>query len=266
MRIFSLVGVGALAVAGLLGVGAVSRDLIDTDETQTPAADAVQDDYSAELGAQVRAYLLANPGVILEVFKLLEQQEAEKKAGRSRDLLMRYHADLFDGAGASVADGVMGNPAGIVQVVEFFDYQCGYCKASAAELKTAMDGRTDVAVILKEFPILGPASETASRLALAIKAEHGDAAYLGFHNALLAHRGNLNDETMTLLVEAAGYDHAALTARGRASDITEKLTANRKLAADLGINGSPAFVFRDELVGGMMNADRLTEAFNRLAR
>ncbi|MPL92141.1 hypothetical protein SDC9_38238 [bioreactor metagenome] len=265
MRSFPWAGGGVLAVASLLSFAPLPSYAEVGSETPTAATDVIQDGYSPELGAQVRAYLLANPGVILEVFKLLERQEAENKAGRSRDLLARHHADLFDGAGASIADGVMGNPDGVVKVVEFFDYQCGYCKASAAELKTAMDGRTDVAVILKEFPILGPASETASRLALAIKAEHGEAAYVGFHNALLAHRGNLNDETMTLLVEAAGYDYAALTARGRASDITDKLAANRKLAADLGISGSPAFVFRDELVGGMMNADRLSVAFNRLA-
>lgn len=221
---------------------------------------AAQQGYSEEFAAAARAWLLDNPEVVLEVFSILETQELSRKATEQTAMIGEHAEALF-----ASADARKGNPEGKIELVEFFDYACGYCRAALAELTTALEGRDDVAVVLKEFPILGPASEQAARLALAIRAEHGDLAYIGFHNALLSQKGPLNDALLRMLVEAAGYDFDTLLARGKASDVEAIIGANRALARSLQINGTPAFVFRDELVPGMMSADRLQEAFDRIS-
>lgn len=216
--------------------------------------------YTPGFGEAVRSYLLDHPEVVLEVFKILERQETAKKAQAQISIISEYADQLFE-----AGDAVKGNPAGLVKVVEFFDYSCGYCKAALAEVTAALEGRDDVALILKEFPILGQDSEDSARLALAVRAEHGDEAYVAFHNALLGQKGNLNDALLAMLAGAAGFDYDVLVQRGRGADISATIAANRRLAQALEINGTPAFVFEDELVGGMMQADRMIASFDRIA-
>ncbi|NPD15051.1 DsbA family protein [Xinfangfangia sp. D13-10-4-6] len=232
-------------------VAALILQLASPVRAETPA-------YTEDFAASARAWLLDNPGIVLEVFTILEREETVKESKAQLDLIEKHAPALFDST-----DARKGNPEGPVVVVEFFDYACGYCRAALAELTAALEGRDDIALVLKEFPILGPASEQAARLALAVRAEHGDAAYIGFHNALLAQKGALNDALLRMLTGAAGYDFEALVERGGAADIGGIITANKRLAQSLSINGTPAFVFRDELVPGMMAADRLREAFRR---
>lgn len=216
--------------------------------------------YTEEFGESVRAYLLDNPKVVLEVFSLLEAEQRATKAAEFQQMIGKHSRALF-----ASGDARKGTASAPIVVVEFFDYQCGYCKAALPELTAALAGRDDVTVVLKEFPILGPASETAARLALAVRAEHGDGAYVAFHNALLALKGGLTDAILERLAVEAGFDYAALTERGKKSDILATIAENRRLAQNLGVNGTPAFVFQDELVSGLMKTDRLTATFNRLA-
>lgn len=134
-----------------------------------------------------------------------------------------------------------------------------------AEVTAALNGRDDVRIVLKEFPVLGQPSEAAARLAMAIRAEHGDDAYIGFHKALMVQKGALNDRVLAMLAGAAGYDYEALVKRGNERDIEQAISENRRLARNLGINGTPAFVFKNEVVSGMMTSEKLTEAFERLS-
>ncbi len=240
--------------ASMVAAVAISFAAVTSVAAETPV-------YSEEFARSARAWLLDNPEVVLEVFTILERQEAAKKSQAQAEWIAEYGPALF-----ASKDARKGNPEGQVVVVEFFDYACGYCRAALAELTAALDGRDDVAVVLKEFPILGPASEQAARLALAIRAEHGDDAYIGFHNALLAQKGTLNEALLRMLTGAAGYNFEVLSERGRGSDIGAVLTANKRLAQALSINGTPAFVFRDEIVGGMMSSDRLVASFDRVPR
>lgn len=246
---------GATVAAAALYLVTAGLAAGQVDEQQNSAAP-----YTAEFGDAVRSYLLNNPEVVLEVFTILERQETAKKAQAQISQIAGYADQLF-GAG----DAMKGNPEGRIKVVEFFDYSCGYCKASLAEVSTALEGRDDVALVLKELPILGPESEQAARLAMAVRAEHGDEAYIGFHNALLGQKGVLNEALLAMLTGAAGYNYDALVQRGRGSDISATIAANKRLAQSLKINGTPAFVFEDELVGGMMQADRMIASLNRVA-
>lgn len=213
-----------------------------------------------DFGQNVRSYLLSNPEVILEVFAILENKENEKKAKVSRELIVQYNNQLFSGG-----DVRKGAEAPAVTLVEFFDYRCTYCKRVFPEVSALLDSRADVAVVMKEFPILGPQSEAASRAALAVRALHGDAAYLKIHDAFMGHTGEFTDRDLARLVETAGFDPVAVQSRIQGDDIAEIIRANRSLAAKLGINGTPAFVFEDSIAPGMMSYEQITSEVDRIA-
>lgn len=213
-----------------------------------------------QFDAMVREYLLRNPEVILEVFAILERQENEKKVVATTALLADHRSALFESG-----DARKGVEAPAVTFVEFFDYRCTYCKRAFPEISAALEGRTDVAMVLKEFPILGPQSEAASRTALAVRALHGDAAYLTIHDAFMQHAGEFTDRDLARLVEVAGFDPVAVQARSQGGDIAEIIRGNKALAAKLGVNGTPAFVFEDNIAPGMMSADQIVDEITRIA-
>lgn len=206
----------------------------------------------AQIEEIVRDYILEHPEILPQAMERLQAKRIGTVIDSKRDEIETPFAGAWEGA-----------QNGDIVLVEFFDYACGYCRAALPELTAALDGRDDVAVVLKEFPILGPASEQAARLALAIRAEHGDEAYLGFHNALLAQNGALNQASLEVVVGAAGFDFQALERRGQQEDITVRIETNKSLARALGVSGTPAFVFEDELVPGLMMRERLEAAFDR---
>ena len=240
----------AMALALCMGAGAA------------PAEPTLDEDF----GLKVRAYLLAHPEIILEVFDLLEAQQAQAERAESGARIAQFSEQLFGRDELGPGDGYFGNPDGAVRVVQFFDYQCSYCKANVPELSSALSSRDDVVVFLKELPILGPESEKASRIALAVRLLYGNSAYLAFHDSLMVHRGPLSDAAISGIIEASGLDYAAVSAKATGAEIEAIIDANKALAADLSINGTPAFVFQDAVVAGLMGADQLTEAFDRNAQ
>ena len=164
------------------------------------------------------------------------------------------------GSGDADLNRVAGNPQGDVTVVEFFDYQCGYCKAVQADTQTLIKGDSKLRFVLKEFPILGPASVVASKAALASR---GQGKYVEFHNALMAQRGQLDEAVIMRLAKSVGLDTDRLKKDMDSPDVLKVIAANQALAEKLNIRGTPAFVFGDELVPGAIKLDdmkRLTDA------
>ncbi len=126
---------------------------------------AFDDAQTREIETIVRDYLVANPEVLLESMQALEaKRNAEAKAGQSETI-----AGLRERLDASPAGTVAGNPQGDVTLVEFFDYNCGYCKRAASDLQVLLESDPKLKVVYKEIPVLGPASEAAARVSLAFR-------------------------------------------------------------------------------------------------
>lgn len=222
---------------------------------------ADQSPYSDEFGAAVRAYLLDHPTVMLEVFaKLqdLEEQEAHKAA---LELIGAHEAALFQSKAPR-----MGAADGQYIVAEFFDYACGFCKQALNEVDGALAGRDDITVVLIELPILGSNSDLAARVGMALREAEGDEAYLSYHRALMSHPERLDADLVEDVVGGLGFDFASLEEAGRQPSISAELRANRQLAQALGINGTPGFVFRDEIVAGLVRTSALVEKLERGGR
>lgn len=230
---------GALALVALASVYAAVR--------LVPPADAPR---SAGFDAAVRDFILRHPEVVVESIGRMQSQRQQDQASveaQQRAAVNANRARIFDDPTSQSA----GNPKGDVTLVLFFDYQCPYCKQGVAEERALLAADPGVRIVYKEFPILGAASVTASRAALAAVKQR---KYLPFHDAMMAYRGGFTDLEIFSIAQSVGLDVPRLKMDMIGDDITAILRANFALAQDLAINGTPAYVIGERLVGGLTSA------------
>lgn len=208
----------------------------------------------AAINAQIRTYILENPEIIVEAMQVLEQREQSAKANADRDLIATMRDPLEDD-GYSL---ITGNPDGDVTVIEFLDYRCGYCKQAHDGVKALIASDPNIKFIIKEFPILGPESTFASRAAMAAL-EQGADAYLSFNDAMMRHRGDLDQPTVMRIAGEAGVDQAKLAEDIQNPQIAANIRETYGLARRLDISGTPAFIIGDTIVRGFLPYDSLKE-------
>ena len=209
----------------------------------------------AQFRAEVRAYLLSNPEVIMEAVELLQQREAEATA-QADESLVADNADEIFNDGYSFAGG---NPDGDITVVEFMDYRCGYCKRAFEEVEKLVGGDGNIRFIVKEFPILGEQSVLASRYAVATKQVAGMDSYKEIHDALMSLNGDVTLPALRRLAETFDLDSAAIEAQMDSPEVTAQITKTRELAQKLKITGTPTFVVGDELLRGYLPYDAMKD-------
>lgn len=218
----------------------------------TPAAafdiDAMSPGEREAFGAEVRSYLLENPEVLMEAMAVLEAREAEMQAEADAAAIAAEAEALF----ADEDSWVGGNPEGDVTIVEFLDYRCGFCRRAHPVIGELLSSDGEIRLIVKELPILGPESVLASRFALAVKAQHGEAAYEAMHDELMTFNGPFDIATLAGLAEDAGFEAEPLLAALDDAEITRVIDENRALAGALGISGTPSFVVGDMLLRGFL--------------
>ena len=210
------------------------------------------DAQKAAIEGIVRAYLLENPELMVEVFAELEKKEAQRKAESGSAAIAENRDALFNNA----ADHVAGNPQGDVTIVEFFDYRCPFCRKARTELMAALAADPNVRLVLKEFPILGPVSREASLAALASR-KQGD-RYWDYHEKMLSETA-LDSEKIFSIARDLGLDVARLKADMQDPAIEAQLAETRRLAEALGIDGTPGFVIGNAAQSGALSKDEFLE-------
>lgn len=203
-------------------------------------------DERATFRAEVRAYLLENPEVLMEAIGVLEGRE--QQAARTRDVDMI--ADNADALYFDPKSYVGGNPDAEFTIVEFLDYRCGFCRRAHPEVAALIAADPNIRYVIKELPILGEESETAARYALAVQEVAGDEAYYDVHNTLMEFQGNISEPALARLSDTFDLDHAAVSDAMYGPDVAEAIANNRALAARLQITGTPSFVFDDQMLRG----------------
>ena len=211
-----------------------------------PAQAEMTDAERADFRAEVRAYLLDNPEVLMEAIGVLEDRQAAAEAAGDEQLLIDNAEALFNDGHSWIG----GNPDGDITVVEFMDYRCGFCKRAHPEVAELLARDGNIRLIVKEFPILGDDSVNASRFAIAAKRVAGDAGYEAVHNALMVMRGDMTADNLRDLAQDQGLDGDAIIAEMSNPEINQIIQANRALGQRLNINGTPSFVFGDQMVRG----------------
>jgi protein-disulfide isomerase len=205
--------------------------------------------------AEVRAYLLENPEVLMEAIAVLEDRRNAEAAAEDLRLLAENHAAIFE----DPASWSGGNPAGDITLVAFIDYRCGYCRRAHDDLARLIERDGNIRFVIKEFPILGEASLTSARFAIATLQVAGPAAYKQVHDALITLRGDPTPETLARLAADLGLDGPAIVARMAAPEVAAVIEANRRLADRLRINGTPTFVINTTMVRGYVPLDGMLQ-------
>lgn len=214
------------------------------------------DDQAEEIKGYVREYILENPEIIAEAITLLQAKQETDKVNRQQENLRQLQSELQN----PPEQTIMGNPDGKVTVVEFFDYNCGYCKTMFETVLETMQDNTDLRLVLIEFPILGPNSVIATKAALAARKQD---LYGPFHQALMSHRGGIDEATVMTLARGVGINVNQLKLDMKAPELDEIIEKNRNMAQKLEINGTPAFVVGDALVPGAVSAEQFNELINQ---
>lgn len=214
---------------------------------------AMSEAERAAFRAEIRAYLLDNPEIIMEAVQVLEDRQADMQAQADRDVIAANAAIIFEDGYSWVG----GNPDGDITIVEFMDYRCGFCRRALPEVEKLLAGDGNIRLILKEYPILGEQSLLMSRFAIATKQVAGDDAYKLVHDTLMGLTGDVTPEALGQVAEELGLDGTGILARIDAPEVTRVIAETRALAQALNIEGTPSFVVRDEVLRGFLPADQM---------
>ncbi len=203
--------------------------------------------------AEVRAYLMDNPEVLLEAIAVLEERQAAEATNNDVALLLENNDAIYD-------DGVSfvgGNLDGDITIVEFADYRCGYCKKAHPEIAELVTSDGNIRLIYKEFPILGPDSLTLANFAVATLMVAGPDAYEDINNALMSMRGGPSPEVLRDLAKAHDLDVAAVMAKMESDEVRQVIADNRTLGQALNISGTPTFIMGDQMVRGYLPLENM---------
>ncbi|MBA3838193.1 MAG: DsbA family protein [Sphingomonas sp.] len=190
----------------------------------------------------VRDYLIRHPEVLVEASTALRRRESGKAIAADRRAITEPYGNAWSG-----------NPAGDVVVVEYFDYNCGYCRASLPVIDQLVASDAKVRIIYRDWPILSDESATAARYSL-VAAEMG--RFRQFHEALYA-AGPVTDATIQQAVARAGLDLAKVRAAVDTPRIDAELERNLGTAKKLGLSGSPSWVIGDQVVSSALPLEEL---------
>ena len=224
---------------------------------------AAQAETAAPLGKPeveqiVRDYLLNNPELLLEVQDALEAKQREEQKMAQQAVMEEKKDQLFN----SPYDGVVGNPDAAITVVEFFDYNCGYCKRAMADMQALVEENDDVRFVLKEFPILSAQSREAHVVSMAVHAIAPE-KYAEFHQQLLGAETRADGNLAIKIAKEAGIDETELRKEMENPAIQKIFAETYELANQLAVTGTPAYVIGDEVVFGALGKDVLAEKIDQ---
>lgn len=218
------------------------------------AADAkeITDAQKAEIEVIIKDYIMNNPQTLLDAVEKYRMEQEKMMEKNAKDSLAEYK-DYFKRDDLPMA----GNPNGDVTIVEFFDYNCGYCRKAFEDVVKIIEADSNVRVVFVEMPILSPSSKTMAQIALAA---HMQGKYFEMHTALMDHRGNQSNEAFMKLAENIGLDMEKLKADMQSDIITANIGKSADMGRALGIRGTPGFIIGDEIYPGYIGLESMKKA------
>ena len=227
---------------------------------QPAPAQSFSEQQKGEIQKIIREYLLANPDVLEEVSAELTKRQAVAEAAKQASAVKKHSEALFN----SPRGVFLGNRDGDVSFVEFFDYNCGFCKRAMADMLDLMKADPKLRVVLKEFPVLGQGSVEAAQVAVAVRMQDpGGKKYLDFHQKLLNSRGQVDKARAIAAAKEAGLDMARIDKDLASAEIKATLEENFRMAEDMGLNGTPSYVIGQQVVIGAVGQAALQEKISQ---
>lgn len=211
----------------------------------------------SQVEKMIADYLMENPEALRAALENMQAHYETLEMERKKQALKNNADALYRTKG----DFSMGPEDAPITIVEFFDYNCGYCKRVFEPLMQVMQENTDVRLIFKEMPILSESSAEAAEIALAIEDKM---KFLTFHTKLMTHKGSINSALIDRTLEELDLSPAAIRKTAKNAKIAQLINNNQRLASRLGITGTPAFVVNDELLPGALDKQQFDELLNSI--
>lgn len=242
---FSKISLKALLLSGLaIGAIAVTNAKAETKN--------FNDAQKTEIETIMKDYLMANPEIITEAMMALREKQEMQAQEQAKAKIGEYSSEF-----KSDAFPFAGNKDGDVVVVEFFDYNCGYCKKALPDVQALVEQDKNVKVVFMEMPILGPTSLTAAKWALAA---HEQGKYFEYHAALMEHLGGKEESDLAEIAGVIGLDVEKMKQDANSDKVQNKINQSMKIAQDIGIQGTPAFIVGEQLFRGYIGEEALIQS------
>jgi protein-disulfide isomerase len=217
------------------------------------AADEFSPAQKQELGAFIKDYLVSHPDVLRAAIDALDKHDKEVADAERQKAVGDQAGPLF----SSKFQGNVGNPAGSATLVEFFDYNCHFCKGALPDIAKLMKDDPNLHLVLKDFPVLGPGSVEAARVASAVREQLPGERFWQFHTKLLSMHGPIGKAEALSVAKELGLDMDKLAKDMEDPKVESGLQEVMGMADSLQINGTPSFVVGDEVVVGAVGYDQL---------
>ena len=228
---------------------------------QAPAPGLTAEQRKAVV-ALIRETLLQNPELIQEAMVELERRNAIAQAEAQRSAVTAEMARLID----PKTSAIVGNPQGDVTIIEFMDYNCGFCKRALEDVRVLAKDDPKLKVVIKDFPILGPDSVEASRVAVAAMTQLTGPKYFEFHNKLMATKGRINGAKALEVAKESGADVERLKKDMESAQTKAVIEDTVALGDRLGLTGTPAFILGDEVVFGAVGVPALKQKIDSVRK
>jgi protein-disulfide isomerase len=223
---------------------------------QAASAQSFSDTQRSDIQKIIREYLIAHPEVLEEAMNELSKRQAAAETAKHEANIAKNAQAIFN----SPRGVTLGNKDGDVTFVEFFDYNCGYCKRAMMDMLELMKSDSKLKVVLKEFPVLSQASIEAAQVGVAVRMQDPTGKkYLDFHQKLLTGRGSADKARAMAAAKEAGLDMAKLEKDFGGDEVRATLEENMKLAESMGMNGTPSYVIGKQIVIGAVGLENLRE-------
>ncbi|ODT68635.1 MAG: hypothetical protein ABS75_19855 [Pelagibacterium sp. SCN 63-23] len=220
---------------------------------QVPAAPAVAAIDPAVLNPMIETYLMSDPKLLQRLSIALEETLSIEQQEQARTALADYEDAIYNAPGQVV----LGNPDGDVTLVEFFDYNCGYCRTSMPDMATLLAEDPNLKVILKEFPILSNESIDAARIGVLVG--EADVDYWAFHQTLFSGRGKVDKAAALAAAQDLGLSPVDLELQMGEERVAKVIQNSYQIAQALGITGTPTYIIGNEVIPGAIGVDELRD-------
>ncbi|MDP2355266.1 MAG: DsbA family protein [Beijerinckiaceae bacterium] len=245
MNLFSLRSLRTFGAAMILAVACFGAF--------APASAQITGQQRGEIETVIREYLIKNPEVLREALIELDRRTKSEEDSQRRQAVERLEGQIFN----SKHQVVVGNPKGSISLVEFYDYNCGFCKRALNDLSALIKINPDLRVILKEFPVLSQGSIEAAQVAAAVKLQLSPDRFWGFHQKLMSSRGQIGKAQALAVAKEFNVDMTRVARDSETADVKAGIQESMQLAEALGINGTPSYVIGKDIVVGAVGLEAL---------
>ena len=208
--------------------------------------------FSENIDEKIEKFLLDNPEIILQSLENFEKRQIAKKKQINNQIIADNKKQILNTRNGMYS----GNLESDNVIIEFFDYNCSYCKKAHKDILKIEQNKKNVKIIYKNFPILSESSKKLAEIALFI-AKDSNEKFNKFHNLIMSKKGLINKEQLKNILDALGYDQDKLKNNLNNEYIKNQLFNDRELAEKLSLRGTPAFIVNDKLFFGYIGYDEL---------